>query len=113
MKKIHYNTFGSSEQDNRLVDFLNSLREEETNPKLAENLQRGVMQFMHKLNHELLYFPHRITWREHVPPLNQKLVNLYIQDVKTRVHKHEHWRHQLRCMVWTAVLEKFRIWGLR
>ena len=57
MRQIEYNTFGASLADNRLVDFLNSLREAENDPKLAVKLRRSAMHYMHTINEELSQFP--------------------------------------------------------
>jgi hypothetical protein len=142
MRKIQYNTFGRSKTDNKLVDFINSLREAEHNPRLAEKIQSQVMHFIHCINKELWQFPCRPTWcgyeregtaknkNEYLHRLyqleqfksrpmffdskmNQKIVDLYIADLKRRLHAHSDWRHPLRCYVWAVVLEKLRTWGLR
>jgi len=142
MRKIQYNTFGGSDVDNTLVDFLNSLRESETDQYLAEKIQSQVMHFIHNINNELWQFPCRPTWVKYeiegtaetkndylhrlyqiehyrMQPLffnskmNYKIVDLYVKELKNRLHDHSEWRHPLRCCVWAVILEKLRCWGLR
>jgi len=140
MRQIEYNTFGASLADNRLVDFLNSLREASCDPKLAHKLQRSVMHYIHTINAELNQFPCHPAWRKYEinetadlknpylhklylrnchsmfldSPVNRKIVNLYVKELKRRLHTdHTTWSDSLKGVVWGAVLEKLRIWGLR
>lgn len=120
MRQIQYNTFGKTVQDNMLVDFLNTLREGETDTQLAENIQTSVMKFMHKINQDMIQFPIKSTPMDirklyGLPKYHKTaryFVDLYVRDVKERIQKHDNWRHQLRCLVWGAVKKKFHLYGI-
>ena len=92
IRKIEYNTFGKKDVDNKLVDFLNSLKDDQ---HLIEGIQTKVMAFMHRLNKDMfdLYLQNADFFRRGTSDTSfiHRLNELFLADYNKRL-KNMNWR---------------------
>lgn len=108
IRKIEYNTFGKKDVDNKLVDFLNSLKDDQ---HLIEGIQTKVMAFMHRLNKDMfdLYLQNADFFRRGTSDTSfiHRLNELFLADYKKRL-KNMNWREPLKCAVNACIMERYR-----